>query len=264
MVAGPATDSAVAMTLPPSARQFWPIEGYMKSWVGGASGPYPVSATGSVPGAAASGGAASAGAGWAATAAAAGPSIISGGAGTASGRASGATGAACGTGPTDLAGSMPLGRWGINPGADPAVGTCSVGSAAGASGGDCTNCATESATCREPVGALEFPANAAAAAASSEVAPAGSAAACWITGLNCSIAGRPGNPAAGSGRAGAAGSAAATALSPPKSSAADDPTATVAVAVVLNSVRTRDMRSPKFVGGGVTKSEASLLLLRLK
>src|ERR1700732_5098370 len=37
--AGPATDIAVAITLPPSDRQPFPIDGYMNSCVGGASGP---------------------------------------------------------------------------------------------------------------------------------------------------------------------------------------------------------------------------------
>src|ERR1700726_3521974 len=37
--AGPGTDIAVAITLPPSDRQPFPIDGYMNSCVGGASGP---------------------------------------------------------------------------------------------------------------------------------------------------------------------------------------------------------------------------------
>lgn len=142
MGAGPATDSAEAMTLPPSAWQFEPMDGYMKSWVGGASGPNPALAVGaaagpavSAPGAAA--GASAAGAG-AVTAA-------SGAAGTASGAAGTASGAFTkASGPTDLAGSIPVGRCATMPGAEPAVGTCSPANAA--SGGDCTNCATESAT----------------------------------------------------------------------------------------------------------------------
>lgn len=51
-MAGPATDNAVAIELLPSARQPVPIEGYMKSCVGGASGPKPgaVAGAGVVPG----------------------------------------------------------------------------------------------------------------------------------------------------------------------------------------------------------------------
>jgi hypothetical protein len=101
---------------------------------------------------------------------------------------------------------------------------------------------------------LEFPVNAAAAAISREVAPAGSAAACWITGLNCSRAGSPGNPAAGNGSAGMAGSAIATPPAAPKTSTADELAATAALAAVarvaVNSVWRRDMISP-IVGGVV-------------
>ncbi|BCP03859.1 hypothetical protein MINTM019_13150 [Mycobacterium paraintracellulare] len=59
-MAGPATDSAVAMALLPSARQLVPIEGYMKSCVGGVSAPNPgAAAVGAASGAGAGAGAAS-------------------------------------------------------------------------------------------------------------------------------------------------------------------------------------------------------------
>ncbi|WP_131813113.1 hypothetical protein [Mycolicibacter heraklionensis] len=78
----------------------------------------------------------------------------------------------------------------------------------------------------------------------------------------------------GSGSAGMAGSAEATLATPrlPKTSTADDPAATTALAavarcvlkcVVANSVFRRDMTSP-IVGNGLLKTEASLLLVRLK
>lgn len=50
-MAGPATDSAVAMELLPSATQLGPIEGYMKSCVGGASAPKPEAGAGAAAGA---------------------------------------------------------------------------------------------------------------------------------------------------------------------------------------------------------------------
>ncbi|PQM48745.1 hypothetical protein C1Y40_01036 [Mycobacterium talmoniae] len=115
--------------------------------------------------------------------------------------------------------------------------TCARGSTL-APAGVATNWLTESATCLESAGAVELPAKAAAAAISSDEALAGSAAACWITGLICSMAGIPGSCALGIGCGDTAGSAAAT---PPKISAVDEPTAT---AVAVNSVRVRDMVSP--------------------
>src|SRR5271166_2493151 len=177
MGAGPATEIAVARELPPSLRQPLPMDGYMNSWVGGLSGPKP-------------GAGAAAGAG-------AGPGAGAG-AGAGSGAALGAgaaAGAASGAGPTAWAGSTPSGRCASVPGMAPGAGTWSTGAGAPIPGrftpagsswfrspapwavGE-TNWLTDDATCLEASGAAELPANAEAAAISSDAALAGSAAAC--------------------------------------------------------------------------------------
>jgi hypothetical protein len=74
--------------------------------------------------------------------------------------------------------------------------------------GSATNWFTEAATFLDAGGVAGLLANACAAAMSSCVACAGSAAACWIIGLNWANAGRPGSCWAGLG-CGVAGSAAA-------------------------------------------------------
>src|ERR1700761_134122 len=151
------------MELLPSARQFVPIDGYMKSCVGGASGPK--------PGAAEAG--AGAGAGTvpvAATGAATGP-LAGAGAGAGTG-----AGAAAGAGPAAWTGSIPVGRCDCVPGTTPGGGTWGTGPVAGATTaaggvvGFATNWFTDVATFLDSVGAAGVCANACAAAISSCVA----------------------------------------------------------------------------------------------
>src|SRR6478672_5500472 len=148
--AGPATEIAVASTLPPSARHPLLIDGYMKSCVGGASGPNAGAAAGAAAGSGAGAGAGS-GAGTAAGAgagsgagAATGAGATSGATGAASG--AGAATAASGTGPTACAGSTPAGRCASSPGTAPGAGTCA------------TNWFTAVATFLESGAIAEFPA----------------------------------------------------------------------------------------------------------
>src|SRR6202165_2082181 len=86
-----------------------------------------------------------------------------------------------------------------------ADGMAAPGAGAGAAG-SCTKLVTEDATCLEVPGVALLPANAAAAAISSDAALLGSVAARWITGLSCSIARRPGGCLVVIGFGGAAGS----------------------------------------------------------
>ena len=102
ILAGPATEIAVAITLPPSTRQPLLIEGYRKSWVGGLPGSNAGAATGAGPGAGAGAGAGP-GAG---SAAAAGST----GADTGAATGVGTSGMTSATGPRALAGLMPAGR----------------------------------------------------------------------------------------------------------------------------------------------------------
>ena len=96
-----------------------------------------------------------------------------------------------------------------------------MGAGAGAPGtgepGSCTNWFTDAATFLDSVGAVGLWVNAWAAAMSSCVAGAGLLAACWIIGLSCANAGRPGSCwvefGCGVG-CGATGSAAALGQSP--------------------------------------------------
>src|ERR1700694_2999757 len=87
-----------------------------------------------------------------------------------------------------------------------ADGMAAPGAGAGAAG-SCTKLVTEDATCLELSGVALLPANAAAAAISIDAALVGSAAACWITGLSCCIAGSPGACRALIGFGGTTGSA---------------------------------------------------------
>ncbi len=85
----------------------------------------------------------------------------------------------------------------------PAAGTCGIGPVAGAvaaSGaatgapGSWTNWVTDAATFLDSAGAVGlWLVNACAAAISSCVACSGLPAACWIIGLSCDKAGKPGN-----------------------------------------------------------------------
>src|ERR1700726_2726540 len=127
--AGPATDIAVAITLPPSDRQPFPIDGYMNSCVGGASGPKAGGGAAGAAGAAAGGaGAEVSGPGAAAAAGASGARAANG---VESGAAPGAGASASpGAGPTTWAGSTPGGQSGSGPGTTPAAGTCNAGVAA--------------------------------------------------------------------------------------------------------------------------------------
>src|ERR1700751_2825709 len=123
--AGPATDRAVARTLPPSAAHPLLIDGYMKSCVGGASGLKP-GATGVAAGAEAAPGAA----GGAAVAPGDGRAGGTGGAdGTALGGAG--AGAASGPGPAACTGSIPVGRCACAPGSTPGGTMCAVGAELG-------------------------------------------------------------------------------------------------------------------------------------
>ena len=121
----------------------------------------------------------------------------------------GLAGLARGTGPAAWAGSIPVGRCACAPGSTPAAGTCGTGS--------WTNWFTDAATFLDSVGAVGLWVKACAAAMSNCVACSGLLAACWIIGLSCDRAGRPGSPwvAIGCGvGCGAAGSAAAGGQSP--------------------------------------------------
>src|SRR6185437_13220475 len=135
MFAGPATDSTGAMTVPPSPPQLLLIDGYMKSWVGGASGLN--------PGAAA----------WGAEA---------GVAATGTALAGTGAGAAAGAGPAACTGSIPVGRCAWAPGSTPGGTTCAVEAASGA----WTNWFTDAATFFDSSGADGFLLNACAAAIS--------------------------------------------------------------------------------------------------
>src|ERR1700757_1516314 len=140
--AGPATDIAVAIPLPRFASQPFPMDGYMNSCVGGASGPNVGEAASGVAGAASgasgagvSGAGAAAAAGTAGAGAAAGAGAVGvppgagGGAGGGAGPGAGAS-ASPSAGPTTWAGSTPVGKCGSVPGTTPAGGTCNTGGAA--------------------------------------------------------------------------------------------------------------------------------------
>src|SRR6201996_9649685 len=195
ILAGPATESTGAITVPPSPPQLLLIDGYMKSCVGGVSGLKPGAAAwgaGAGAGTAAPGAGAAAGAGDAAT-------------GTALAGAGAAAGAASGAGPAACTGSMPVGRCAWVPGSTPGGATCAVAAASGA----WANWLTDAATFFDSSGAEGFLLNAWAAAISSWVACSGLPAACWMSGPNSVMAGRPGRP--GNCWAGGAGGAAGSA-----------------------------------------------------
>ena len=120
MAAGPATDSAAARALLPSARQLVPIEGYMKSCVVGASGPKPGAAAGAAAGARSRRGCGGRGRAVLAPAGAAvaGQPVPAQAERRAPRREAG---------PAAWAGSIPDGRCDCRPGSMPAAGTCGAG-----------------------------------------------------------------------------------------------------------------------------------------